>query len=560
MSTFHRYVAAPLLEGRALRSLAFLVIGIPLGIAWFVLLVTGWSLGLGLLITLLGIPVLLVLGVAVRGAAALERGLADRLLGTALAGGARPVWTGNPFRSLWDWLRDPASWREQAYLLLRFVVGMPLGILALGVIAQGLQAITIPFWYYAAGDQIYGVWNVDTFGEAILLVPAGALLLVLSVPLVTALGSLSATLARSVLGVGEAREARPARAVGGASALDRRAFGPSRRALATHAAVSGTICLLLIVIWAATTPGAYFWPVWPLLVFGLALGIHAVWVLTPGLLPDAGPRGVALARHAGVAGALALFLTLIWAVTTPGEYFWPGWTFLPLFLPVGINAGMQASAGRRREAEATERIEVLQETRAGAVDAQAAELRRIERDLHDGAQARLVALAMDLGLAKEKVADAEVREQVTRAHEEAKRAIVELRDLARGIHPAVLTDRGLEAALGSLAGASRLSVELNVDAGGRLDPALEAAAYFTVAEALANAAKHSGATSVRIDVARRDDLLSVRVADDGIGGADPDGEGLIGLRRRVEAHDGRLVVDSPPGRGTILTAELPCGS
>jgi signal transduction histidine kinase len=167
---------------------------------------------------------------------------------------------------------------------------------------------------------------------------------------------------------------------------------------------------------------------------------------------------------------------------------------------------------------------------------------------------------MDLGMAKDRVEDAEAREQVARAHDEAKRAIVELRDLARGIHPAVLTDRGLEAALASLAGASRLPVELNVDAGGRLDPALEAAAYFTVAEALANAAKHSAGTSVRIDVARRDDLLSVRVADDGIGGADPDGEGLTGLRRRVEAHDGRLVLDSPPGRGTILTAELPCGS
>ena len=258
---------------------------------------------------------------------------------------------------------------------------------------------------------------------------------------------------------------------------------------------------------------------------------------------------------------VALFLTLIWAVTTPGRLL-----LADLDVPRPRERVRRStrrsrpSVGRRREAEATERIEVLQETRAGAVDAQAAELRRIERDLHDGAQARLVALAMDLGLAKEKVEDAEVREQVTRAHEEAKRAIVELRDLARGIHPAVLTDRGLEAALGSLAGASRLPVELHVDAEGRLDPALEAAAYFTVAEALANAAKHSGATSVRIDVSRRDDLLSVRVADDGIGGADPDGEGITGLRRRVEAHDGRLSVDSPPGRGTILTAELPCGS
>jgi signal transduction histidine kinase len=283
-------------------------------------------------------------------------------------------------------------------------------------------------------------------------------------------------------------------------------------------------------------------------------------VLAPALLPDAGPRGVALARHAGVMAMVMLFLTLIWAVTTPGDYFWPIWTFLALASAFGVHAAIQAGAGRRREVEATERIEVLQSTRAGAVDAQAAELRRIERDLHDGAQARLVGLAMDLGLAREKLADDEARALVAGAHEEAKRAIVELRDLARGIHPAVLTDRGLEAALGSLAGASRIPVELNVDAGGRLDPALEAAAYFTVAEALANAAKHSGATSVRIDVTRRDDRLSLRVADDGIGGADPDGEGLTGLRRRLEAHDGRLGVESLPGRGTILTAELPCGS
>jgi signal transduction histidine kinase len=557
MSTFRRYVAAPLREGRALRALAFLVVGIPLGIAWFVLLVTGWSLGLGLLVTLLGIAVLLVLGVAVRGAAALERRLADGLLGTSLAGGARPIWTGNPLRSLWDWLRDPASWREQAYLLLRFVVGMPLGVIALAVIAQGLQALTIPFYYYAAGDQLFGVWDVDTLGEAILLVPAGALLLILSVPLVTALGELSAAIARGVLGAGESREARGARP---ATAVDRGPSGRDGRALAIHAMVYAAISFVLIVIWAASTPGGYFWPFWPMLVLGTALGIHAVWVLAPSLLPDLGPRGLALARHAGVVGMLAVFLTLIWAVTTPGGYFWPVWTFLFLVIPFGVHAAIQAGTGRRREAEATERIEVLQTTRAGAVDAQAAELRRIERDLHDGAQARLVALAMDLGMAKDRVDDAEVREQVTRAHDEAKRAIVELRDLARGIHPAVLTDRGLEAALGSLAGTSRLPVELHVDAGRRLDPALEAAAYFTVAEALANAAKHSGATSVRVDLSRRDDLLSVRVADDGIGGADPGGEGLTGLRRRVEAHDGRLVVDSPPGRGTILTAELPCGS
>ena len=557
MSTFRNHVAAPLREGRALRNLGFLASAIPLGTAWFVLLVTGWSLGLGLLITLLGIPVLLALGAAVRGAAALERRLADALLGTGLSGAARPVWTGNVFRSLWDWLRDPASWREQAYLLLRFAVGLPLAVVALGVIGQGLQALTLPLYYYAAGDQLYGFWEVNTFGEAILAVPAGALLLIVSVPLVTAFGALSAALAGAVLGAGEARDSRPPRA---AARPPARSLRGDSRPLAVHAIASATVNLVLIVIWAVTTPGGYFWPVWPLLVLGLALGIHAAVVLAPSLLPEVSPGRLALARHAAVMGLIWLFLALVWAVTTPGGYFWPMWALIGLAIPPAIHAATLAAGGRRREAEATERIEVLQTTRAGAVDAQAAELRRIERDLHDGAQARLVALAMDLGMAKDRVQDEAVREQVTRAHDEAKRAIVELRDLARGIHPAVLTDRGLEAALGSLAGTSRLPVELRVDPGGRLDPALEAAAYFTVAEALANAAKHSGATSVRIDVSRRDDLLSVRVADDGVGGADPDGEGLTGLRRRVEAHDGPLTVDSPPGRGTILTAELPCGS
>jgi signal transduction histidine kinase len=557
MSIVRRHVVAPLTDWRAPRALLFLVLGIPLGIVWLVLLAAGWSLGLGLLIVLIGILVLLVLGVAVRGAAALERLLADGLLGTRLSGVARPIWTGNPFRSLRDWLRDPASWREQAYLLLRFVIGLPLGILAVSIIFQGLQALTAPFHYYAWGDEYYGFWEVDTFGEAILLMPAGALLLVLSVPLVTALGALWAALACRVLGAGEAREARAARP---ATPAARPPSGRGRRALAINAAVCAATSLTLIVIWTATTPGGYFWPVWPMLVLGTALCIHAVWVHTPSLLSEAGPRGVALTRHAGVACMLGLFLTLIWAVTTPGDYFWPIWPMLLLALLVGVHAAMQASASRRREAEATERIEVLQTTRAGAVDAQAAELRRIERDLHDGAQARLVALAMDLGVAVEQVQDEAARERVTRAHEEAKRAIVELRDLARGIHPAVLTDRGLEAALGSLAGTSRLPVELHVDLRERLDPALEAAAYFTAAEALANAAKHSGATSVRVDVSRRGDRLSVRVADDGVGGADHGGEGLTGLRRRLEAHDGTLAVASPPGRGTILTAELPCGS
>lgn len=124
----------------------------------------------------------------------------------------------------------------------------------------------------------------------------------------------------------------------------------------------------------------------------------------------------------------------------------------------------------------------------------------------------------------------------------------------------MLGDRGLEAAIGSLTGASRIPVRSEIDTGGRLDPAIEAAAYFTVAEALANAAKHSGARVMEVAVGREDGLLRVRVSDDGVGGADPAGEGLTGLRRRLEAHDGVLRVTSPPGEGTTLEAVIPCGS
>jgi signal transduction histidine kinase len=524
-----------------------------------VLLVTGWSLGLGLLITLLGFPVLLALAYAVRGAAVVERGLANALLGTRLAAPVRRPWSGSLPRALWGWAGDPVAWREQAYLLLRFVAGLPLAVAVVAVVGAGLQMLAAPTYYYAGDGIDLGAWTIDTLGEALLLVPAGILVLALSVPVIGGAAAVCAALARGVLG-----DAVPAAGAAQAPAADSRyrARRPGRRAmqaLGVHAAAYLLLNVVLIVIWAATTPGEYFWPTWTLLPLGMILAIHAVIVLMPLILPESGPRTVALARHAGVAAVLALFLVGVWAVTTPGDYFWPAWAMLGLAIPVALHAARLAlGIGARERME--ERIDVLTTSRAGAVDAQAAELRRIERDLHDGAQARLVALAMDLGLAKDRVADDDARALVAGAHEEAKRALVELRDLARGIHPAVLTDRGLEAALGSLAGTSRIPVELDVDPGGRLDPPLEAAAYFVVAEALANAAKHSGATAVRVSVGREGGVLRVRVADDGVGGADPAGEGLTGLRRRIEAHDGRLRVDSPRGHGTTLTAELPCAS
>ena len=210
------------------------------------------------------------------------------------------------------------------------------------------------------------------------------------------------------------------------------------------------------------------------------------------------------------------------------------------------------------------RVERLTETRAGAVDAAQAELARIERDLHDGAQARLVAAAMDLGMAEQKL-DADdagaARELIAEARAETQRALAELRDLARGIRPALLSERGLGAAVTSLAargGGVAATVDYRVS--GPLPQQVETAAYFVVSEALANVAKHAGARTAAVRIELRGTRLEVEVRDDGHGGADPSGGGLTGLRKRVEALDGTLLVSSPAGGPTILRAELPCAS
>ncbi|MFE9608373.1 sensor histidine kinase [Streptomyces sp. NPDC006012] len=206
------------------------------------------------------------------------------------------------------------------------------------------------------------------------------------------------------------------------------------------------------------------------------------------------------------------------------------------------------------------RVVELESDRGVVVDTAAADLRRIERDLHDGAQARLVSLAMDLGLAKEKLAEdpRSAARMVADAHGEVKTALQELRDLARGIHPAVLTDRGLDAALSAVASRCTVPVRVEVDLAHRPAPAIEGIAYFTVSELLQNISKHSRATSASVDVWRTDDRLMLQVMDDGAGGAGVDGgSGLAGLAERLDAVDGILVVDSPPGGPTRVTAELP---
>ena len=207
------------------------------------------------------------------------------------------------------------------------------------------------------------------------------------------------------------------------------------------------------------------------------------------------------------------------------------------------------------------RVQRLTETRTHAVDAATSELRRIERDLHDGAQARLVALGMNLR-AVERVLPTNPQAAlalVAEARESSVRALSELRDLIRGIYPPVLADRGLGHAVRALALDTPLPTELDIDLPGRLSAPVESACYFAIAEALANAVKHSGARRVQIRIRHADNILRIEVADDGVGGADPtQGTGLQGVERRLGTFDGILAVSSPPGGPTMVVMEVPC--
>ncbi len=237
--------------------------------------------------------------------------------------------------------------------------------------------------------------------------------------------------------------------------------------------------------------------------------------------------------------------------------------------------------GPGRGEKLAQRVESLARSRADLVAAADAERRRIERDLHDGAQQRLVSLAMNLGMARERFESEPepVREALTAAHDEAMLALTELREFIRGLHPAVLSDRGLDAALSGVAARAPLPIRLRVDMPEPASPGVEAVAYFIVSEAITNVVKHAQATRAEVTVtrvgsqasseagsragSRARDVLRLTITDDGRGGAVPaagDGTGLRGLAQRAAAVDGTLSIDSPPGGPTTITAELPCES
>jgi signal transduction histidine kinase len=341
------------------------------------------------------------------------------------------------------------------------------------------------------------------------MVPIGLAAIVVAFALVRPLRALSRRLVSSMLGSG------------GTSVPPDRARG---RHLRVHAGVAGGIAGVLIVIWAATSRGA-FWPGWAIAPLAVPLAIHgwAVYVETHG---RGWGRWRGPALHAGISAAIELYLVVVWALAG-GGYFWPVWPFLALAVTVAVHAAVVSLRRPRGERALTARIEQLETRRAGAVDVQDAELRRIERDLHDGAQARLVALGMSLGMAEQKlVSDPDAaRELLGEARRGATEALRELRDLARGIHPPVLTDRGLGAAIAALADRSAVPVHIEDGLAERPPAPVESAAYFVVAEALANAGKHADARAIGVRLRRCDDTLEIEVEDDGGAGPIPTGAG-----------------------------------
>jgi signal transduction histidine kinase len=399
------------------KRAVYLLLSLGLGITWFVILVVGLSTGVGLLVTLLGIPILLGVLWATRPMADLERALVLGLLDVRTAGHYRRPQRDGAWPAIVARLAEPQTWKDVAYLAVQFPLGLVWFVLTSIAIAVPLGLLLAPAWFWIPEGGIdIAFWNIDSWPEALIGVPIGALLLV---------------------------------------------------------------------------PARY-------LIDGMGIA-HGWWAR---LLLHSEP-----------------------------------------------------------DPELTAQVVDARSAQARIIAAADNERRRIERDLHDGAQQRLVSLSLKLGMARKRLgddADSTALQLVEEAQEESRAALEELRDLARGIHPSVLTDRGLSAALQELAGRATTPTEVAEAPEARLNPAVESAAYFVVAECLTNVGKYARATETTVRVRCEVGRLVVEVVDDGVGGADPArGSGLRGLVDRVGALSGSLEVSSPAGAGTRVRAEIP---
>jgi signal transduction histidine kinase len=405
-----------LLDPRTYTRIAYLLLAGVLGTIEFVFLVTALSTGVGLAVTLVGIPILIGSVYAWGWLAEIERSAIGALTGNRIASPYRPL----PEGGWWDRLRarlaDPATWKDLTFLFLQFPFGLLSFIIAATVLSVAIGGLTLPLWYWAIADGVQlGFTEVDTLGEALAFVPLGALLVWVGIP---ALG------------------------------------------------------------WLGRFYGAY----------------------------------------------------------------------------------AELLLGSNEDPAVTAQMSDLRDARSRLIEAADAERRRIERDLHDGAQQRLVALSINLRMAEKRASEGDpaAAELVRSAGEEAGLALRELRDLARGIHPAILSNRGLAAALDDLAGRAAVPVELLAVPSQRLPDPVESTIYFVVSECLANIGKHAEAAQGSVAVAVVGDEVEVIVKDDGVGGADRgNGSGLQGLEDRVGALDGCVDVDSPPGAGTTVMVTIP---
>ena len=539
------------------RDLVFHLPGVLTATVAMTFWITGVSTSLSLAITYFGLVVALGTLLGCRWFARLERRRAGIVLGAPISEHYRTLEDDRWTARLHTLMGDPTTWRDFAWTGLSGIVGLTLSVLAVSLWGGALHLVSLPAWYWAAPDaNDFGIVSIDSLPLALGAAAVGLALVPVAGYLSRALTVAELACMRWLL----APRAKDAAAVATtAAAADPRQPGPPLALpLALHVSFSLLVGLVVTIIWAATGFGS-FWAAWVWLGFGLTVALDLVVLRAQAGTPGPKPR---LRVHGELAGTLAALLVSIWALAGDGT-FWPFWPLLGLGILFALHAMIvyrERLPLRAREQQLVERVDVLTRTRQGALDVQAAELRRIERDLHDGAQARLVSLIMQLGRAEERIGDQpEVSALLRRAREDAGAAIAELRDLARGIAPPILADRGLAAAVEALGRRAPMAVTIDADPDERPLPVVETAAYFVVAETLTNVAKHAGGAAARVRVQRAGDLLVVEVADDGPGGADPAGGGLQGLRHRTEALDGTLTVTSPPGVGTTVRAELPCG-
>jgi len=330
------------------------------------------------------------------------------------------------------------------------------------------------------------------------------------------------------------------------------------RTLRLGAAFAAGLGLLTTLIWGVSGQG-YFWPRW--VWMGVAIPVGLAGAVAWARQQRAGRRR-RLAVHGAISAVISLLEVVIWLLSGLG-WFWPIFPIAGLAALFGVHAWVLTRLPPERERELLQRVDVLSRSRSGALDIQAAELRRIERDLHDGAQARMVSLAMSLGLAARLVkTDPDAAANLLdEARASTVSALDELRDVVHGIHPPVLADRGLAGAVEALALDVAVPVTVTADIPGSLPAPVESALYFATAECLANVVKHSGASRASVDLAYRDGRVVVVIGDNGAGGARLDGgggTGLAGIVRRLEAFDGTVALSSPAGGPTTVTMEVPC--